>query len=144
MNKFKELYLATKEKYKDNPLKFFWFLTIGIVGFILSPLTWWNDVLVNFPIAFAFGYVVTMVLKNFMDIGLMTFFWTIAIGYWISNFLGFYLMHISIVKTTDKRPSIVNQVLVSVFYTVLIYLLVESTFFEDTVYKYDLVPPWVS
>jgi len=29
--------------------------TLGVAGFILSPLSWWNDVIVNFPLAYGFA-----------------------------------------------------------------------------------------
>ena len=36
-----------------------WGSTLGVIGFLLSPLSWWNDLLVNIPLAVAFAWVVS-------------------------------------------------------------------------------------
>ena len=63
------------------------------IGFILSPLTWWNDLFVNLPLAFAFAYIVGLALSPFVVVNMMTFFVLMAIGYFLTNVLGFMLMH---------------------------------------------------
>ena len=56
------------------------------VGFILSPLSWWNDAVINVPLAYLFSlpfsfFSEAMFLPSFL------------IGYWLSNLLGFLMMH---------------------------------------------------
>ncbi|MEB3816937.1 MAG: hypothetical protein LRS46_03240 [Desulfurococcales archaeon] len=58
---------------------------IGIVGYILSPLSWWNDAFVNIPIAIAFAYILSKLIGLSMEIGF-------AIGYWLTNIVGIIML----------------------------------------------------
>ncbi|MGF1536174.1 MAG: hypothetical protein ACFB4J_06775 [Elainellaceae cyanobacterium] len=55
------------------------------VGYMLSPLSWWNDLFFNLPIALAFGYGVGWIFPGWFLPG------TVA-GYWLSNVLGILMM----------------------------------------------------
>lgn len=55
------------------------------VGYMLSPLSWWNDVVFNLPIALVFGYLVSWAKPEW-------FLPFTLIGYWISNVLGIVMM----------------------------------------------------
>jgi hypothetical protein len=97
--------------------------TIGIVGFILSPLSWWNDAFVNFPLAFGFawatGKLISLytVVHSWLFVGLFTF------GYFLTNLAGFLMLHFSIFYTKKGREfSIKKQVVVSVLYSLVIIL----------------------
>ena len=57
-----------------------------VIGFMLSPLSWWNDLVVNVPIAVAFGWAVSLFYRP-------AFAAALVIGYWLTNALGFILMH---------------------------------------------------
>ena len=59
---------------------------VAAVGYILSPLSWWNDLWVNVPLALAFAWGVSLVYKP-------AFFASAVLGYWITNILGFVLLH---------------------------------------------------
>lgn len=55
------------------------------VGYMLSPLSWWNDLFFNLPIAYLFGYLVSWFAPDL--------FWPFTIvGYWISNIVGILMM----------------------------------------------------
>jgi hypothetical protein len=55
------------------------------LGYLLSPLSWWNDLIFNFPLAYGFAYLVTW--------GHRDWFWTATVvGYWFSNVLGMVMM----------------------------------------------------
>lgn len=57
------------------------------IGYILSPLTWWNDAFVNLPISYFCASIVSNLSgKYFLE--------SFIVSYWISNILGIYLMHI--------------------------------------------------
>jgi hypothetical protein len=58
---------------------------LGLVGYILSPLSWWNDAFVNIPLAVAFSLVLERVAHVSFDIGFI-------VGYWITNIAGILLM----------------------------------------------------
>ena len=59
---------------------------VSFIGFMLSPLSWWNDLFVNVPIALAFAWIISLFYKPAFDAALV-------FGYWLTNVLGFVLMH---------------------------------------------------
>jgi hypothetical protein len=59
---------------------------VVFIGYMLSPLSWWNDLFVNVPLALAFAWVVTVFYKP-------AFTPSLILGYWLTNVLGFVLMH---------------------------------------------------
>ncbi len=95
-----------------------WGGLLFIVGFLLSPLSWWNDLFINIPLAYGFGWLVSLFAPNF-------FLSSIILGYWLSNILGLFLMHQGSQITTGKDAnfSLKNQLLVATGYTLLIILL---------------------
>ena len=92
---------------------------------MLSPLSWWNDLWVNVPLALAFAWVVSLFYKP-------AFVACCVVGYWLTNVLGFVLMHKGAQKmfSTKKRRAIrrrdlLRDVGISLLYTVLIVALVK-------------------
>lgn len=63
------------------------------IGFILSPLTWWNDLFVNLPLAFGFAYVIGGLLSFIIPVNTTLFLTLTIIGYFLTNLAGFFLMH---------------------------------------------------
>ncbi|MEM8605083.1 MAG: hypothetical protein AAGF24_14770 [Cyanobacteria bacterium P01_H01_bin.121] len=62
------------------------------LGYLLSPLSWWNDLVFNFPIAAAFGWCIARLQPEW--------FWPATIvGYWLSNILGIVMMQIGATDT---------------------------------------------
>jgi hypothetical protein len=55
------------------------------IGYMLSPLSWWNDLIFNLPVAYLFGHVCSLFSKDFLIPGSI-------VGYWLSNVLGILLM----------------------------------------------------
>jgi hypothetical protein len=94
------------------------------IGFMLSPLSWWNDAFVNLPLAAAFAWVIALFDKR-------AFAPSVVIGYWLSNVLGFVLMHkggAKIVSETDapySRRHLARDLIVSLLYTLLIVALIK-------------------
>jgi hypothetical protein len=102
-------------------------ITGGIMaaaGFMLSPLSWWNDLFVNVPIAIAFAWVVSLFYRPAFDA-------CVVLGYWLTNVLGFVLMHKGAQKmVTDSdrkysRRDLVRDLGVSLLYTALIVALIK-------------------
>jgi len=89
-------------------------------GFILSPLSWWNDAVINVPLAYLFSVPFTffseaMFLPSFL------------MGYWLSNLLGLLMMHWGGEGLLNrKRPtiSVRRSMIVSVLYSIIIIILV--------------------
>ena len=97
---------------------------MAVVGFMLSPLSWWNDLFVNVPIAIAFAWVVSLFYRPAFDA-------CVVLGYWLTNVLGFVLMHKGAQKmVTDSdrkysRRDLVRDLGVSLLYTALIVALIK-------------------
>jgi hypothetical protein len=62
-------------------------VVIGGVGYILSPLSWWNDLYVNIPIAY---FVASLISPDRSRI----FTFSLAGAYWFTNALGLVLMQV--------------------------------------------------
>ncbi len=97
---------------------------LAIIGFMLSPLSWWNDLVVNVPLALGFAWVVGEVYPR-------AFAPALVIGYWLTNVLGFVLMHKGarqMLREQDEPYSgrqLLKDLAISLFYTLLILALVE-------------------
>jgi hypothetical protein len=108
--------MAWKRKFGGGILAF--------VGYMLSPLSWWNDLFVNVPLALAFAWVVSLFYKP-------VFAPALVLGYWLTNVLGFILLHKGAQKMlSDKqrpysRRDLLRDVGVSLLYTALIVVLVK-------------------
>jgi hypothetical protein len=94
------------------------------VGYLLSPLCWWNDLIINLPIAYGFGYVISLWRSEW-------FFGAAIAGYWLTNLVGIVMMQMGtkdIMQTTAKKRSFRQEVfsglLTSTAYTAVIVALV--------------------
>jgi hypothetical protein len=92
---------------------------LAFAGFILSPLTWWNDLFVNLPIAYGVGWMASKISRTFFLPGLI-------IGYWMTNVLGLVLLYLGTAETLNPegmrltRQRIRNSLVVSAVYTVAV------------------------
>lgn len=97
---------------------------IAFIGYLLSPLSWWNDLLLNIPLAYVFALGISFFFRKLF---LMAFIG----GYWATNILGLIMLHhgvASTISTADKkysRHALAFDVLFSLAYTGLIVLLVK-------------------
>ncbi|MGO8677566.1 MAG: hypothetical protein ACLQVX_17050 [Limisphaerales bacterium] len=97
---------------------------LGFVGYMLSPLSWWNDLWVNVPLALVFAWTVSLFYRP-------AFKPSLVLGYWLTNVLGFVLMHKGAQQVLAKeerkysRRDILRDIGISLLYTVLIIVLVE-------------------
>ena len=117
--------VLTKRKVSGGVLAF--------IGFMLSPLSWWNDAFVNLPLALVFGWVVAWFYPPAFEA-------SVVLGYWITNILGFVLLHkggVKILGQPDKPYSwkaLLRDVAVSLLYTLLIVLLVQRGILQPVEY----------
>lgn len=97
---------------------------LGIVGFMLSPLSWWNDLFVNVPLALAFAWLVSLLCRPAFEASLI-------VGYWLTNVLGFVLMHKgaswlrSPEEKAETKRELVKDLWISLAYTALIVVLIK-------------------
>ena len=93
------------------------------IGFLLSPLSWWNDIFINIPLAYIFALPFGFFSKKL-------FLPAMIFGYWVTNIVGFILMHHGVKDLTNKetkkytRKELVKDMMISLIYTVCIVILV--------------------
>ena len=102
------------------------------LGFWLSPLSPWNDLFTNIPIAYVFGLVFSIISETL-------FFPMVIIGYWLSNIAGFVLMHYGYVVMNEKSYSFKNSWKQYVFWTSVYTLLVSILIFYNILPSADEV-----
>jgi hypothetical protein len=96
---------------------------LAFVGFMLSPLSWWNDLLINVPLAVGFAWAISLVYEP-------AFSAAVVVGYWLTNVLGFVLMHKGAQKILSNgerkysRKDLLRDVGISLLYTLVIVALV--------------------
>jgi hypothetical protein len=97
---------------------------MAFIGFMLSPLSWWNDLFVNIPLATVFAWLVSAFYKP-------AFYPSLFLGYWLTNVLGFVLMHKgaqNILGRHEKksfRRELLTDIGISLLYTAVIFALVK-------------------
>ena len=97
---------------------------LAVIGYLLSPLSWWNDAFVNLPLALVFAWIVSFFYKPAFAASLIA-------GYWLTNVLGFVLMHKGAEKILSgkdraySRRDLLRDVGISLAYTALIVLLLK-------------------
>ncbi|MBD2346013.1 hypothetical protein [Anabaena subtropica] len=96
-----------------------------ILGYLLSPLCWWNDLVFNLPIAYGFGYVCSLFSANWLMPGSI-------IGYWISNVVGILMMQFGSQDIFQKEPKernlkkeLLSGLISSTVYTLIIVALIQ-------------------
>jgi hypothetical protein len=111
---------------------------LALVGYLLSPLSWWNDLFVNVPLALLFAWLVSAVYRP-------AFTTALVVGYWLTNVAGFVLMHkgaqqmLGKQRESSARRELLQDIVISLLYTLLIVLLVKfgilkpfNSYFERT------------
>lgn len=96
---------------------------LATIGYLLSPLSWWNDAFINIPLALVFAWAVSFLYRP-------AFAASLIIGYWLTNVLGLVLMHKGARQVFSEKPiasrrELWTDVIVSVVYTVAIVVLVK-------------------
>ncbi len=97
---------------------------IVVVGYILSPLSWWNDIIINIPIAYAIGFLFGLISKSL-------FFPSIIICYWATNIIGLIMVHKGTIEILNKeekkytKKDIIKDLIFSILYTLIIVILIK-------------------
>src|SRR5204862_4329225 len=97
---------------------------LAVIGFMLSPLSWWNDLFVNVPLALAFAWLVSLFYRPAFEGSLIA-------GYWLTNVLGLVLLHKGAQTMLSEKPKrysrrdLLRDMAISLLYTGLIVALVK-------------------
>ena len=93
-----------------------------LIGYILSPLSWWNDLFVNIPISYVAASIVSYFYPDLFTASFVA-------AYLATNVLGFILMHLGAEEmlSSEKlgRGGLLKYIVVAVLYTFLIVGLAE-------------------
>lgn len=73
-----------------------WNALVAGFGWLLSPLSWWNDLFVNVPLAYLFSAPFSLIDERL-------YVPAFALGYWLTNVLGFVLLHKGLVGMVSRR-----------------------------------------
>jgi len=92
---------------------------LGVIGYILSPFSWWNDVVVNIPIAIAVGTIFSLVDEKLFSLG---FF----LGYLASNIAGLILLQHSVEIALKKKVSLKKTLISALIYTVVVSIILRK------------------
>lgn len=101
-----------------------------VLGYLMSPLSWWNDLFFNLPLAYGLGYLASRFSPNF-------FLPAAIAGYWLSNVLGILLMQVGIMdvfqgeeKERNLKQELLMGVVSSTVYTFIILGLIHFHILE--------------
>jgi len=96
-----------------------------VIGFLLSPLSWWNDLFFNLPIAYSFGYLCSLLSPKLL-------LPCTIIGYWISCIAGILLMQAGVMdvfedqsKERNFKKELLMGIASSTIYTLVILALIQ-------------------
>ena len=98
---------------------------VAFIGFLLSPLSWWNDLFINVPLAVGFGWLISLAYAPAFEAA-------VIVGYWLTNIIGLVLMQKGAQQIVSGEPhppytrrELIKDLVISLLYTGLIVLLVK-------------------
>lgn len=95
---------------------------VAFIGYILSPLSWWNDTFINLPLAYLFASLISLASHRLFAPAMI-------LGYWLTNIAGILLMArgtAGLIAGDSPRPGrrqLVWSLIAATGYTLLIVLL---------------------
>ena len=89
---------------------------IFFIGWMLSPLTFWNDAFFNVPLSYLCASLLARVIK-------MDFLLLVLVAYWASNVLGLFMMYVS-GRAIFKDRGEAYKTLMTFVVTVIVYSMV--------------------
>jgi hypothetical protein len=124
---------AIPQEYPKNIFKRLRGGFLLVLGYLLSPLCWWNDLLFNLPIAYFFGYLCSLLSPKLLIPASI-------LGYWLSNVVGILLMQFGskdiFHKNSQERnlkKELLSGLVSSTVYTLIIILLLQLKIVETPV-----------
>jgi len=97
-------------------------IIIITLGYLLSPLSWWNDLILNIPLAYGFAFLFGLISKNL-------FYPMMIVGYWLTNIVGLILMHKGAKKMIHKENNVYakkelgKDIAISIVYSLIVIAL---------------------
>ncbi|MBD3281868.1 hypothetical protein GF391_03930 [Candidatus Uhrbacteria bacterium] len=115
-----------------------------VIGFVLSPLSWWNDLFINVPLAWAMTWPALKLTSFIFPVSKNFFLTAFIFNYWITNIVGMAMMHYSGKKliSKDAKFDIAKDLIVGIVYSIIIALI----FILDPgeiLSNLHIIPSWV-
>lgn len=105
---------ASETSEKPSWPKRAWSAFLGGLGWFLSPLSWWNDLVVNVPLAYLFALPFSLFDERL-------YVPAFVLGYWLTNVLGFILLHKGVIGVfSSRRTSLEKDLIIATIYTIAI------------------------
>jgi hypothetical protein len=101
------------------------------IGWLLSPLTWWNDSFINIPIAWLIATLAGLINQK-------AFIPALFITYYATNIAGIVMMYLGLSKTAQQgllKRSIIWSIIVSILYTGLMAVLIARGIFKPASFR---------
>jgi hypothetical protein len=119
----KQLQQSAQKGFKQVRLKKLRGGFLLVVGYLLSPLCWWNDLVFNLPVSYCFGYICGWFSPNLFFPGLI-------VGYWLSNIVGILLMQagaLDVFQQSERnlKKELLTGLATSTVYTLAIVALIQ-------------------
>ncbi|MBU4343170.1 MAG: hypothetical protein KKG21_04085 [Candidatus Omnitrophica bacterium] len=78
------------------------------IGWILSPLTWWNDAFINIPLSYVMANLLAYIIP-------VPFLRLVIASYWFTNVAGLFFMYLGgkhlIASSKDRRKAILTMLI---------------------------------
>ncbi|MFC1617906.1 hypothetical protein ACFL2B_01345 [Patescibacteria group bacterium] len=115
-----------------------------VIGFVLSPLSWWNDLLINIPLAYVMTWAPLKLLAPVVEVDQTMFLIVFIFNYWVTNVVGIMMMHYSSKKLVNKKAKVNyrTDLLIAGVYTagIAIFFYVNP---GDLLAAANIIPQWV-
>ena len=90
---------------------------VFLIGWLLSPFTTWNDVLINIPLAYISASLFIKVFHGHFAL-------LVIIFYWLSNALGLGLMYLAGRNEIKQKKLSLHSILVTILvYSIILFLM---------------------
>lgn len=111
-----QTFVAAQKGFKQVSLKKLRGGFLLVIGYLLSPLCWWNDLIFNLPVSYGFGYICSWFSPNLFFPGLI-------VGYWLSNIVGILLMQAGALDVFQQSERNLKKELLAGLATSTVYTL---------------------
>jgi hypothetical protein len=121
-----------------------WHTTIIVLGFMFSPLTWWNDLFINIPVAWGVSWLFLKWISLYVSVSKTSFYIVFVFFYWITNIVGFALMHYSARKLLSdiEHHNYKTDVVIALIYTIIVGIIFYTNP-HNLLTITNLIPSWV-
>ncbi|MFZ5364650.1 MAG: hypothetical protein ACOZBH_00385 [Patescibacteria group bacterium] len=119
---------------------------LEIIGFILSPFSWWNDLLINVPLAYLLTWPIAKLVHLFLPVSFELYLGIFIFNYWVTNLAGLLMMHYGVLCLRGKKLSKKEMAIsfgVALIYTIIIAVVASRTDLKNILIANHIFPSWL-